>query len=577
MSVTSNVEFWEGAEGIDTATYSDEDANILNDYVTNIDRNIFGWKIYGAFMPEQAGALLSRYSRTSFTGRELFLKEFYPNKNRGREFFESWLVDYGDDSIQEMAGGIPASCEFISNVAAKHLEDNRFGSFIEKSTRYVSFDKKLSNGEYMYYKDREIMDSRYADEYVQLMRGLFDSYVNHTEEMASYLKEVNPFEEQKFRIGSAVVKPTELSNNMEEEYGLSGADLEKAYGNAIKANALDFMRDYLPMSTLTHVGINANARVYEGMINKMLASPLGECRWIANRLHGELSKMVPSLVKRTKEKHGMEHQEYLSNSERNTIAAIKDAKIIGPEPRKRGSGGKVDILDYTGKDTLNSDKVAVATACADLLFTNDAAESYDAAYKTAMTNDEKINEGILSAYIGNRGNRRHRPGRALEGIRYKLGFTGRIGIYRDIQRHRVGTQRRTEFTTNFGYNIRKEYETIGIADDYHAKMARVIELHDKIKEKIGAQAQYVVTFGFDIKWTYELNARQMFHMLELRSAPGGHPDYRALMQDAYVKLQGIHPSIAKHMKFMDMSHTVLGRLNSEIRIAQKKNALQGRS
>ena len=142
MPIKTILKFYDGDAGINVGELPEEDGSKLAKFVTNSDDNIFAWKIGDSFTPEQAGALLSRYSRTSFTGRELLLKEFLPNSNRGREFFESWLVDYGDDSIQEMAGGIPASCEFISNLLAKVIEDGRFASYIEKSTRYVAFDKK---------------------------------------------------------------------------------------------------------------------------------------------------------------------------------------------------------------------------------------------------------------------------------------------------------------------------------------------------------------------------------------------------------------------------------------------------
>ena len=169
----------DGGEGIPVEEFLDSEEASLSKVVTNADDNIYVWKLGEDLSAEQSGALLSRYSRTSLTGRRLFLKEFLPNKSRGKEFFESWLVDYGDDSIQEMAGGMPMSCEFISNIAAKEIEDSRFGSYIEKSTRYVPFDMKLKNGDYMFYKDRDILSSRFGDEYLELMRSLFDSYASN--------------------------------------------------------------------------------------------------------------------------------------------------------------------------------------------------------------------------------------------------------------------------------------------------------------------------------------------------------------------------------------------------------------
>ncbi len=572
MSSQNILKFSEGDEGVVVEEFSDEETKILDKFVTNNDSNIFAYLPNSGIGPEQIGALLSRYSRTALTGRKLFLKEFYPNKERGREFFDAWLVDYGDDSIQEMAGGIPMACEFVSNVAVKEIEDSRFGSYIEKSTRYVFFDKKFANGEYMFYKDPDIMASRYADRYLDLMRGLFDSYVKHTPTMAKYIQESNPFESQVFRKGEMAIKVSELTKDMEEKYGASESDLFKAYENATKANALDFVRDYLPMSTLTHVGINANSRTYENIMFKLLSSPLHECKTIGNDMYRELDKIVPSLVKRTFDKHGKEQVDFLGNMKANGAKAAGDS--WESTQIQKVSGSAVKLIQYSGEDSDDANKAAAIEVVCAILYKFGEGYSIEQARKAAESMTTQQLDKVISAYLGDRLNRRHRPGRAFENVDYLFDFVGRVGIYRDIQRHRVGTQERQNFTTRLGFNMRDEFNDVGIAEDYLSKMKEVEELYEQIHEKMPQQAQYVVTFGFNIRWYYRLNARQLFHLCELRSTPSGHPDYRKIVQEMYTKVSEIHPSIGRHMKFVDMSQTKLGRLNAEIRIAQKKNALK---
>lgn len=566
------LKFSDSDKGIVIEEFSDEEAQILEKFVTNNDSNIFAYLPNSGVGPEQIGALLSRYSRTALSGRRLFLKEFYPNKERGREFFDAWLVDYGDDSIQEMAGGIPLACEFVSNLAVKDIEDSRFGSYIEKSTRYVFFDKKLSNGEYMFYKDPDIMESRYADRYIDLMHGLFDSYVKHTPTMTKYIQESNPFESQVFRNGEIAIKASELTKEMEEKYGASESNLFKAYENATKANALDFVRDYLPMSTLTHLGINANSRTYENIMLKLISSPLQESKMIGRNMYKELNKIVPSLVKRTFDRHGVEQADFLRAMRVNGEKAANDswhsAKIQTKMPNA------VDLIQYSGEKSKDPNRYAAIEVASAILYRFGEGYSMDQARKTAESMDVDQLDKVISAYLGDRLNRRHRPGRAFENVEYLFDFVGRVGIYRDIQRHRVGTQERQNFTTRLGYNMREEFNDVGIAEDYISKMKEVEELYEQIHKKMPHQAQYVVTFGFNIHWYYRLNARQLYHLCELRSTPSGHPDYRKIVQDMYTKINAIHPIIGRHMKFVDMSQTSLGRLNAEIRIAQKKNALK---
>lgn len=554
--------------GIAVEQFSDEEVQQLGSNVTNLNSNIFAWKISDGFTPEQAGALLSRYSRTSLTSRRLFLKEFYPNKDRGREFFDAWLVDYGDDSIQEMAGGLPASCEYVSNLAVKDIEDCRLGSYIEKSSRYVAFDKKLPSGEYMFYKDPDIMASRYADDYLALMRGLFDSYSQHMERMSKYISDTNRIEEINFKIGGRAVKITEFTSQLAEESGLAESDLRKSYENAIKANALDFLRDYLPMSTLTHVGISADARSYENMLNKMLSSPLAESRWIAERMARELNKLVPSLVKRIRDDHGISMQKFFSKRHADTYAEV--AKISNGTVSKEGS---VSLSGYAGEGSDDPDERAQVILASVIIYRFSRGISMQQAKEMAQRMGAQERRKLIATYVGKRENRRHKPGRAFENLDYTFDLKGRIGIYRDIQRHRIGTQERQNFGVELGYETRNAYMDVGISDDYESKMAQVADLYQKLLKDHPYQAQYAVTYGFNIRWYYTLNARQLFHLCELRSSTQGHPDYRKLVQEMAMKVKAVHPTVIEHMNYLDMSEKTLGRLDSEIRIAAKKSRL----
>ncbi|MDE1833576.1 MAG: FAD-dependent thymidylate synthase [Candidatus Micrarchaeota archaeon] len=559
----------DGDSGVAVEEFTDEEAGILETSLTNVRDNVFAWKLGAELTPEQAGALLSRYSRTSLTSKRLFLKEFYPNKSRGREFFDAWLVDYGDDSIQEMAGGLPMSCEFVSNLAVKDIEDCRLGSYIEKSTRYVAFDKKLPNNEFMFYKDKEILDSRHGDEYLALMNGLFTSYSRHMEAMSKYIRDTNPIDSINFRLGDRLVRISEMKGGVDERTGISEADLLKAYDNSIKANALDFLRDYLPMSLLTHVGMSMGSRSYENMINKMLASPLRESRWIATRMTDELTKMVPSLVKRIGDSYGKGMQEFMSNRTSGTMRLV-DGIVKGA----RSEGSDVNIDYYTGTGSENPDAYAQASIAAAVLYRFSHGLSMSDAFKLAGRMGEAERKGLISTYVGERRNRRHKPGRAFENIEYLFDLKGRIGIYRDIQRHRIGTQERQNFGTELGYDTREAYRDIGIEDDYRSLMGRVDSLYRSLLPILPYQAQYVVTFGFNIRWYYRLNARQLYHLCELRSSTQGHPDYRKLVQNMAMKVKAIHPSVVEQMSYLDMNEKTLGRLDSEIRIAVKKSALK---
>ncbi len=314
-----------------------------------------------------------------------------------------------------------------------------------------------------------------------------------------------------------------------------------------------------------------NGRSYENTIIRLLSSQLHECNFLGQRMHSELTKIVPSLLKRTNEKHGMAHRDFLSNSRDMASASVGHlTHHIKPQEDRE----LIRLIDYTGKGSRDPDAAAEIRLASLIIYRLGTGYSLTQSHQIAESMSKGSRDLIISKYVGDRKNRRHKPGRAFENVNYTFDSCCRIGIYRDLHRHRIGTQERQRFTVQHGYNMRDEYRQIGIADDYTDKMVRVASLYNRIAETMPYQAQYVVTFGFNIRWYYAFNARQLFHFSELRTGPGGHPDYRDLTQKMFLEVAKVHPSVSKYMNYIEMSKKQLGRLESEIRIAQKKNKLE---
>src|SRR5438445_11612727 len=175
--------------------FSEEEKLILGSHFSNPDRPVFA-----IITPAQVdrGALMSRYSRTDKTMRRIFLDEFAKNPNRGEEFYGKVLLEYGDDSVAEL-GEAQIAIEWISNIAVKKIEDRRIGlSYLEKSSRYVTWDKKI-NQEYKFFKEPDIMNSKYADKYLESCNLDFEIYSKNIQPMISYVYEREPIDSQKFK------------------------------------------------------------------------------------------------------------------------------------------------------------------------------------------------------------------------------------------------------------------------------------------------------------------------------------------------------------------------------------------
>ncbi|MEE8255249.1 MAG: FAD-dependent thymidylate synthase, partial [Nitrosopumilaceae archaeon] len=234
--------------------FSKAEKKILLDHFSNADDSVFA-----ITTPRQVdrGALMSRYSRTDKSMRRVFIDEFLKNKNRGEEFYNRILIEYGDDSVAEL-GSAQIAIEGLSNIAVKKIEDRRIGlSYLEKSSRYVTWNKKV-NGKYKFYRDMQIIKSKFADQYLEACNLDFDVYSKNIEPMIAYVREKYPIEKYTFKDSTGKEK---LFSKLKDEIDIKSAQI--IYRGSTKAKALDILRGLLPASTLTNVGIIGNGRAFE--------------------------------------------------------------------------------------------------------------------------------------------------------------------------------------------------------------------------------------------------------------------------------------------------------------------------
>lgn len=528
--------------------FTEKEQAILSQFCTNLESDCFVL----INLPEAVkGALFSRYSRSSKSLRRVLLEEFILNPEAGfseivgegakrggsqlvatkkaEDFYDRVLVGYGDDSVAEL-GGAHLAAENISNLVTKVMQDSRIGiSPLEKSTRYVYFDQK-ENGKYRYLREERIMASKFADEYVRICDLLFDAY-------ASMIAPLTKIESEKFP------RSPETS--------------ERAYASTIRAKVCDLLRGILPAATLTNAGFYGNGRAFEYMLAKMYASPLSEARSVARASHSELSKVIPSFVKRADDKYGKELQSYISANRGSIISlASKYASLSAASP----DTAHVTLVDY---DKDAEEKILTA-----ILFSVSHAEMKDVKEHVAkMSSEEK--QRVLTAYIGNRANRRQKPGRAFESTYYTFCVTGNFGMYRDLHRHRILTQERQLLTTKHGFDMPPELVDAGFADKVAAAVAAADSLFTRMSSEMPNEAQYVVPLGCRMRWYIKMNLREVYHFCELRSMRQGHIDYRRVAQDIHKLVSSVHPRLASGMKFVDYGSYELERLEAEKKIDRK--------
>ena len=525
-------------------TFTPEEQAVLRRYFTNLDRPVFAL----VNLPEVVkGALFARYSRSAKSLRRLFLDEFVADLDmagdltvdatmgvaRAEQLYDRVFLEYGDDSVAQL-GGVHLACEQASNLLTKVLEWGRLMAYLEQSTRYVAYDARLANGRYRYYRDPAISASPLSARYVGDMDRLFDTYA-----------ELVPVMQEWFTA----------------RYPKEAGDSDFVYRQSIRAKAFDALRGLLPAAALSNVGIYGTGQAYEMLLVRMRASALPEARAYAALMLTELRKVIPSFLKRVDmpDRGGAwsAYHEGNRTAMRDVAARLLAAEELEPRPM-------VTLVDF---DPDAEDKLVAAM----LYPYTDLAEDQVLARVRRMAADEKA--AVVHAYAGQRTNRRQKPGRGLERIGYRFDVLSDYGAFRDLQRHRMLTIEWQDLTPAHGYVRPEAVDEAGQRETFDAGMERSAELYDALSEPFPAQASYAVALAFRVRYAMQLNAREAMHMLELRTGPQGHPEYRRVCQEMHrlIAEQAGHRLVADLMGFVDHGTYDLERLAAE-RAAEARRA-----
>ena len=525
--------------------FSDAEEAVLRRYFTNLEGPVFAL----VNLPEVVkGALFARYSRSSKSLRRLFLDEFVGDLDlsgdvnvdatvgldRADDLYQKIFYEYGDDSVAQL-GGVHLACEQASNILTKVLERGRIMSYLEQSTRYLGYDRRLENGLYRYYRDHDVLESRFGARYVGEMDRMFDTYAQMLPQLTDYIA---------------------------KKYPKTPEDTDFVYRQAIRAKALDAVRGLLPASALSNLGIYASGQAYEALLLRMRAHPLPEVQQYSQLMLDELRKVIPSFLKRIDvPERGLAWSTYLRETRgatRDVIASLfDDVTTIEPEERVR-------LVSF---DPQGEQRVLEA-----IVFANTSLSAAESAARVAAL-DESARAALLTAYVGERKNRRHRPGRAFERTDYRFELITDYGAFRDLQRHRMLSVEWQPLTVDLGYDVPEVVREAGLADAYEESLARSAEFYHDVRVEFPEQAQYAVALAFRIRYVMQMNAREAMHLIELRSGPQGHPSYRRVAHEMVrlIRETAGHRGIADAMSYVDFSDTDLERLEAE-RSAERNRA-----
>jgi thymidylate synthase ThyX len=532
-------------------SFTAEEREVLAPYFTNLDGPVFAL----VNLPEVVkGALFARYSRSPKSLRRLFLDEFVTRPRgalgvtsadgdagrvRAEQLYERVFFEYGDDSVAQL-GGVHLACEGASNILTKVLEWGRLMAYLEQSTRYIPYDDR-PQGRYRYHVPAELTGAL-RERYVGTLDHAFDVY-------REWLPPVRAF--------------------FETRHPREPGEAESVYRMTIRAKALDTLRGLLPAATVSNVGIYGTGQAYEQLLLRMRAHPLAEVRDYADLMLVELRKVIPAFLRRVDlPERGGEWSAYLA--ETRAAARVAAERILAtPAARAvRSLQGPASDDEVTLTDFDPDGEIKVVAAA--LYAVTDRPDQELQAIARVLTPAQRAD--VLRAYVGRRGNRRHRPGRALERTSYRFDILADYGAFRDLQRHRLLTLEWQRLSPRHGWAMPDAVVEAGAGEEWRRVMDASADLHDAIASAgLTEVAPYAVAMSHRVRFYMELNAREAMHVIELRTAPQGHPAYRRICQAMHrlIAERAGHSALAAAMTFADHSEVALERLESE-RAAERR-------
>lgn len=483
----------------------------LSDAVTSVDGDVYAFN--DKLSPVTIAAAMARLSRRGDDMRITILDEFAGKADKDADLLKRVITAFGDDSVQQL-GGIHLVVENASNLLTKKLEWGRLAAYLEQSTRYIYFDKKDNNGKYKYFTPPELT-LELKKQYNQSMDKIFTLYSNMARELTDYIQKKSTTPE---------------------------SERDGAWRSATRAQACDAIRPVLPVATKSTVGIFASGQAVESLIMHLLSDETAEARTTGDDMLVQARKIIPMFLERAdKPERGGAAIAYRAN----TREAVKNiAKESLPDNHANNNTEAVTLVDFWPKNEL--------LLAADMLYehSNLSLEQIQAEVSDWPYNKKAE---VFKTYMGERLNRRHRPGRALEKAHYSWDLVCDYGIFRDLQRHRmVDDLNWQQLTPRYGYEIPPLVEEADLADEFEECFDISLKLYSEMQQAgYQLEAQYATLMGHKMRWKITYNAREAFHFHELRTSPQGHPGYRKLVMQMHEKLTEVHPLMAESMRFVN--------------------------
>jgi thymidylate kinase/thymidylate synthase ThyX len=395
-----------------------------------------------------------------------------------------------------------------SLLLSKKIEWSRLASYVERHTRFADYDRKDNDGNYRYHTPAHL-DPKLQEQYKAYMDQIFNLYSEMVHLLTDHLKGLST---------------------------LSKKSQDTAWEDALRRQAGEVLRGVLPIAAKTDVAIYATGLALESIITSLLSDDLPEAHEAGRALLLEGRKVLPHFMEDT---HAADQAMYRATAQ-HKLRKLANTSLPDHHADRTPDVQLVDIWPRNELDVLP-----------EMLYPYSNLPLKELARVTSSWPYERKVE-VFDAYMGNRKNHAQRPGRALEKIHYSWDLLSDFDTFRDLQRHRhVDGLEWQQLTPRYGYDVPKVIEEADLVDQYEACFELSLRLHSIMQEAgHDVEAQYATLLGHKLRWKVTYNAREAFHLHELRTSPHNRQNIQTLVREMHEKIAEKHPHIAEAIKFV---------------------------
>ncbi len=419
------------------------------------------------------------------------------SEEKAADFHERWVLGYGHASVAEHAV-IHMAVENISRLACDALEDNRLASYTEKSSRYQVMDAG-----YFHVPTELEAHQDLRQDYVATCGRLFDAYQQLIDACMDYLRGAHPKRSR---------------------------ESDAAYGLRLRRIATDGCRSVLPASTLTNVGVTANARTLEHAISKLMSSELAEERELGSEVRDQGRSITPTLIKYANEVDYLRQRPEKRRELDDRVGQLAEETV---------PSGEVRLVHW---DAQAEEKLAAA------FLYGSTGLGYQEAWDRALAMPSEERNRLIDSFLDGIGPH-DSPPRELEVVDYTFEILLDYGAFREFRRHRMQTYLPQLLTVVHGVRIPSVIADAGLEGPFIEATAVAEDLHRRIHDDVSpAAAQYVVTHAHQRRVLSKLNLRECYHLFKLRTSKDAHESIREPMKEALRQVESKHPQFFRHLQ-----------------------------